>query len=493
MGAVRLGLLAPAPHRGPARRRSRAQVSSPRRSVGVSLRLFGTGLLGRTRLSLGPDDPDHRPGPGPRSSADGLGRLAACRTDGGPSCSRPNGAWPSGAPGASTRPWRPRQRFSSLAVGELLTVRREGEVLLDLGRVSGVLRLSGAPGRTTTFAADLAGESLRVAALAAASPVAAADPPAFGLPTDLILRLDGSWNPGEGRLDLARWSVTTDGAAASGTLAVADLPQAPRVDLSLEVQRVDFARVLEDLGARRAGCGGLRRGARAEGSLGSASLSARVTGRLAERGVVHGVAAARLHAAPAALAAPSRGCGATSCTRSWAPGGTLHAIQVSPASPDFIPLARRAAALRAHAASRRGLRLLRPPRRRPLGSALGARQQLGTRKGPTRGASTITPAARQEPLLLPRETRGPQAPGAGAGPPPGVDPGQGAHPRDLPERHRVGPRPLRPAPGRPALLRLRAARPDPRPGGVPGFAHPGAGEVPALVRRRAGPPPASAP
>ena len=385
MGAVRLGFWPPLRIEG-------LRVSKPgagvlaAESVGVSLRLFGTGLVGRTRLSLGPTS---------LTTAQGLA-LEAQPT-----------VWDVGVlPNGWRAELQPPQRglairctggvdatveaeaaFSSLAMGELLSVRREGEVLLDLGRVSGVLRLSGAPGRTTTFAADLAGESLRVAALKAASPVAAADPPSFGLPTSLILRVDGSWNPGEGRLDLAHWSVTTDGVAASGTLAVADLPQAPRVDLSLEVQRVDFARVLKTSGLAEPDAVASEGDPR-EGSLGSASLSARVTGRLAE--ATSFTVSQRLDFTP-----PRRPLPALERLRGefvhqvLGAGGTLHAIQVSPASPDFIPLGEvpplfvRTLLLAEDSGffGHHGVDLSEVP------SALVSNW---TRKGPTRGASTIT-------------------------------------------------------------------------------------------------------
>src|SRR6185295_13214996 len=115
-------------------------------------------------------------------------------------------------------------RFRDLPAGEIFTLTREGSVLIDLGRASGTLRISGAAGRTTSFEADLNSQSLRLATLAGAPSIAAPDTPAFGLPTDITLKLTGSWRPEPGTLDLAHWSVTMDGAAATGSLALSDLP-----------------------------------------------------------------------------------------------------------------------------------------------------------------------------------------------------------------------------------------------------------------------------
>ena len=334
MDAVRVGLWPPLRIEG-------LRVSKPGAFVlaaptaGVSLRPFGTGLVGRTRLSLGPTT---------LTTAQGLaleaqptvwdlavlpdGRRADLRSPRGGLAVR----WTGGADATGEA----EAVFTNLAVGELLTVRRGSAVLLDLGRVSGVLRLSAARGRTTTFTAELAGESLRVAALAAASPAGAAEPPGFGLPTSLILRVDGSWNPGEGRLELPHWSVTTEGAAASGTLVVADLPQAPRVDLSLEIQRVDFARVLKASGLAEPDALASE-GAAREGSLGSASLSARVTGRLAEAASF--TVSQKLDFTPPKRALPAlerlRG---DFVHEVQGAGGALHEIPVSPSSPDFIAM-----------------------------------------------------------------------------------------------------------------------------------------------------------
>ena len=279
--------------------------------------------------------------------------------------------------------------FGDLPAGELLSVIREGSVLLDLGRVKGAVQVSGAPGRTTTFAADLASRSLRVATLATVPSVAAPEPPAFGLPTDVTLRLEGSWNPGEGRLDLAHWSVTMDGAAASGSLVVSELARAARVDLALEVQRVDFARLLSTSGlAEPEAVATAPGGASPEAAMGSASLRARVAGQLTDAASF--TVSQRLDFTP-----PRRPLPALEKLRGEfvhqvvGAGGAAHAIQVSPTSPDYVPLGDvpplfvRTLLLAEDSGffGHRGVDLSEVP------SALVSNWM---HKGPTRGASTIT-------------------------------------------------------------------------------------------------------
>jgi hypothetical protein len=359
-------------------------------SAAVTARLWGSGVLGRARLSVGATT---------LSTAQGLA-LEVKPTVWDVSRAEPTG-WsvdlqrPAGelritcAPGPDGSV-QGEARFSDLPAGEILTLTREGSVLIDFGRASGTLRVSGAAGRTTSFEADLSSQSLRLATLAGAQSVAAPDAPAFGLPTDVTLKLTGSWRPEPGTLDLPRWSVAMDGAAATGSLALSDLPQAPRVDLALEVQRVDFARLLGTSGLAEPEAVASPTDARAlrEGGLGSASLTARVTGRLQDAASF--TVSQRLDFTP-----PRRPLPALEKLRGdfvhevVGPSGALHAIQVSPASPDFVslrdlpPFFVRTLLLAEDSSffGHRGVDLSEVP------SALVTNWN---RKGPTRGASTIT-------------------------------------------------------------------------------------------------------
>ena len=347
------------------------------------------GLLGRARLALGPVT---------------LTTLAGLVIEAQPTVWEVAGAAPSGwsamlqqpTPGLAVT-WvadpdntvHVEALFNDLPAGELLSVSREGSVLLDLGRIKGAARVSGVRGSTTTFAAALTSQSLRVATLATAPSVAVPDPPAFGLATDLTLELGGSWNPAKGRLDLVHWSVAAEGAAASGSLVVADLPQAPRVDLLVEVQRVDFARLLSTSGlAEPEAVAATTNGVSREGTLGSASLKARVTGRLAD-------AASFTVSQKVDFVPPRRPLPALERLRGefehqvLGTGGAVHTLQVSPASSDYVSLSDvpslfvRTLLLAEDSGffGHRGVDLSEVP------SALVINWM---HKGPTRGASTIT-------------------------------------------------------------------------------------------------------
>jgi hypothetical protein len=219
-----------------------------------------------------------------------------------------------------------------LPVGRLLDVRRLGRPLLDGGTIRGSLTLRTSAG-LVDFDLDLEARSARLPALKGAG----SPQQALGAPTEIDARIAGSWRRPEGSLDIPRWSATIEGAALSGSLALRDLDTDPSVDLSLDVERVDFARLLrtsgldapETLDAAAAGSGD---------DLGSASLVARAQGRVSEPASF--VVTQRLRFTP-----PSRLPAAIERLR----GGFLHevgagsgagrTIDVSPASPDFIPVA----------------------------------------------------------------------------------------------------------------------------------------------------------
>jgi hypothetical protein len=62
--------------------------------------------------------------------------------------------------------------------------------------------------------------------------------------------MNGTWKRLEGFLGIPRFSARVEGAALSGSLELRDLDADPLVDLSLEVERVDFARLLRTSGWR---------------------------------------------------------------------------------------------------------------------------------------------------------------------------------------------------------------------------------------------------
>jgi len=212
-----------------------------------------------------------------------------------------------------------------LPVGRLLDVRRFDRPLLDGGTMRGSLTLRTSAG-VDSFDLDMTARSARLPALAGDG----SEHQELGEPTDLAVQAAGSWRQTEGALDVPRWRATIAGAALSGTLAVRNLDTDPGVDLSLDVERVDFARLLRT--------SGLEAPAKLGDDLGSASLAVRAQGRLSDPASF--VVTQRLDFTP-----PRRLPSAIERLRgdfvyeAGLDSGSFRAIDVSPASPDFIPLA----------------------------------------------------------------------------------------------------------------------------------------------------------
>ena len=229
----------------------------------------------------------------------------------------------------------PTQRFEVRAVdaplGTILTLQRAGQPLLEAGVVGGTAWVATAPAGAT-FDVDLQGRDVRLAAF---SDDAEEGGPAYGERTDVRSRLTGTWRSSAHALELTRWQVATDGATLSGSLTITDLPADARVDLALEVERVDFARLLEmsalDAPAVVAGQGELRPGA-----LGSASLTAHVTGRVAEASSFK--VSQHLDFQPPVRPLPALTRLRGDFVHEVAVPGGVKTITVSPASPDFIAL-----------------------------------------------------------------------------------------------------------------------------------------------------------
>ena len=220
-----------------------------------------------------------------------------------------------------------------LPLGRLLDVRRFNRSLLDGGTIRGSLTLSTSAG-VARFDLDLAARSARLPALAGDG----SEHQALGEPTELAVQVAGSWRQAEGSLDVPRWRATIEGATLSGSLVLRDLDTDPSLDLSLDVERVDFARLLRTSGLEAPGQLGPAAAAGRGVDLGSASLAARARGRISDPASF--VVTQQLEFTP-----PQRLPSAIERLR----GGFVHevglgssagrTIDVSPASPDFIPLA----------------------------------------------------------------------------------------------------------------------------------------------------------
>ncbi len=221
---------------------------------------------------------------------------------------------------------RLRLRLAELPAGRLLTLSRERQALLDAGTLTGEVELRRSAAET--------GVKLVLTAVGARSaPLSAREGPAagegLGPPRDLTLELEGAWRPAEGRLEVRRWAVRSDGLSLSGSLRLLDLRADPRLEAHLDVEQLDFARVLRSVGLEPPQ-------AMTAGDLGSASLDLRLTGRLADP-ASFGVEQ-RIDFEP-----PTRRLPALERLRgdfeheAVGRDGARVRILVTPASPDFIP------------------------------------------------------------------------------------------------------------------------------------------------------------
>jgi hypothetical protein len=304
-------------------------------TVDVSLRPRGSGLIGRTRLALGPLtlttayhwtaavaptrwDLAALPGNGLRAELrDPAGGLAV--------------GWIPGGEGSGVF-----VTASHVPAGRLITVSHGGAKAFDVGEVGGSLGLAAVPGSFTSLDLEMTGHAVRLPALS--SDGANGTPEPFGEPTDVTLRLKGSWSRAEKALRLPQWRLTIDGAALSGSLALTGVGVDPRLELSLDVERVDFARLLRTSGAGEPVAVTLPSPANAPPpDLGSMTLSARVSGRLADPESFE--VRQQLDYTP-----PPRGVPAVERLRHDfvheipLPGGGRRSISVSPSSPDYVAI-----------------------------------------------------------------------------------------------------------------------------------------------------------
>jgi transglycosylase-like protein len=301
-------------------------------TVDLSLRAWGSGLAGRTRLGLGPLVLGGPAGltleAAPTSwdvsalSGDGL-RLELRRPARGLRLD-----WLPGAAGD-----RLEATAIDLPAGRIVTPRRDGLPLLDVGTLSGTVRLTRAPDRAE-LALDLRGLGMRLASLSQAFPVGEA----YGQPTDARLSLAGSWRRAESVFSVPEWRLALEGATLSGSTEVSDVGRDPNVDLALEVERVDFARLFRTSGLLEPDAvPAAVQGASRQGDLGSATLSLRVKGQLSQPDSFR--VWQRLDFRP-----PRRMPAAIDRLRgdfvheAELPGGGRQLIDVSASSPDFVAL-----------------------------------------------------------------------------------------------------------------------------------------------------------
>jgi hypothetical protein len=297
----------------------------------VSLRAWGRGLLGRARLALG------------RATLSGPAGLAV---ETQPTAWDVDALGPKGLrvrqrdPGGLAVSWLPgagddveiEVAALDAAAGRWLVLQREGLPLLDPGTLSGTARLARA-GDMTRFEMDLAGHGLRLASLAQEFPVGEA----FGEPTDARLRLQGSWQPHAGVLRLTEWRATLEGAALSGALGVDGIGRDPRLEMSLDAERVDFARLLRTSGLVEDGPDPTGSRPPTGGELGSAALSVRVKGRLRDASSF-AVTQKLDFTPPRRIPAAIHRLRGDFVHEAVLPDGRRQEVRVSAGSPDFIAL-----------------------------------------------------------------------------------------------------------------------------------------------------------
>jgi len=220
--------------------------------------------------------------------------------------------------------------LENLPVGRLLDVKRFNRPLLDGGMIRGSLLLKTSEA-SVRFDGDLAARSARLPALTG-DPL---KPAGLGKPTEVLAKISGVWSRAQGTLEIPRWSAEVEGASMSGSLMAHDLEADPAVDLALDVQRVDFARLMRTWGLEPPE--GLGRGAAAPVDLGSATLAATAKGRVSEPASF--VVTQKLDFTPPQPMPPAimrlRGGFVHEVTLET---GARRGIDVSPVSPDFIAL-----------------------------------------------------------------------------------------------------------------------------------------------------------
>jgi hypothetical protein len=180
-------------------------------------------------------------------------------------------SWSPGAIGGEAE-----ARAEHLVLEDVAHVAWRGSPPASGGVLDGTARLR-TGGSKASFAVSEALQGVSVAAFLNDGGGGAAS--GFGEPTDLRVELTGAWDGEAGTLRVDRYGVSGPEGTISGALLVENAALDPSIDLSLEVERLDFARVLMASGLGPAEAAPLKA---SSSDLGSGSLSIRVRGRLGD-------------------------------------------------------------------------------------------------------------------------------------------------------------------------------------------------------------------
>jgi Transglycosylase len=212
----------------------------------------------------------------------------------------------------------------------LLDVRRDAHPLLAGGVADGRVSLQ-AGKDALRFHIDIGARGARLGALANN----ADDEPQLGDPTDVTLKLDGTWRQAGGTLEIPEIHATVAGAALSGSVILRDLDADPGVDLVLGMHHLDFAQLLGASGLAVPESLGMTPGA--GGDLGCASIDIGVRGRLRDPASLS--VSQKIEFTPPRQMPPAVSRLRGDFVFKSEDGPALHRpIDVSPTSPDFIAL-----------------------------------------------------------------------------------------------------------------------------------------------------------
>ncbi len=217
-----------------------------------------------------------------------------------------------------------------LPVARVFDLRRFGEPVADVGTISGTARLMDRED-SVGFDLQLSSRSVRLPTLSQD----ATRPSELGKPTAVALQVAGSWQRAAGSLDVPHWNARIEGAAASGSLTLRDLGTEPLVDLTLQMERVDFARLLHTWGLEAPES--LRAGNAGAIDLGSAMLTATARGRTSQPASF--VVTQKLDfTPPRSMPPPVLKLRGDFVHQAVSESGAVRTMVVSPSSADFIPL-----------------------------------------------------------------------------------------------------------------------------------------------------------